>query len=94
VAIVTALVGLARSLDLALVAEGVETEAQRTLLREMGCEHIQGWLMSKALPADELARGFASQALRMHCEEQGNGTALRSRSSGLGSYAFNHTPSQ
>jgi EAL domain-containing protein (putative c-di-GMP-specific phosphodiesterase class I) len=75
VAIVTALVGLARSLDLALVAEGVETQAQRALLQEMGCDQIQGWLMSKALPADELARCFASQALRMQSfDAQENGT--------------------
>jgi hypothetical protein len=51
-------------------------EAQRTLLLEMGCERIQGWLMSKALPADELARCFASQALRMHSEAQENGMGL------------------
>ncbi|PMX30072.1 diguanylate cyclase, partial [Pseudomonas sp. FW301-21B01] len=50
-AIVSAVVGLAQTLDLELVAEGVETEAQRALLTEMGCDHIQGWLVCKALPS-------------------------------------------
>jgi diguanylate cyclase len=65
-AIVKAVVGLAQSLGLELVAEGVETEAQRDLLIDMGCDHIQGWLISKALPSDELASSFQSQALVLH----------------------------
>ncbi|SEA85140.1 putative bifunctional diguanylate cyclase/phosphodiesterase [Paraburkholderia sartisoli] len=65
-AIVSAVVGLAQTLDLELVAEGVETEAQRALLTEMGCDHIQGWLVCKALPSDELAQRFQSRALRLH----------------------------
>ncbi|GLU32510.1 sensor domain-containing phosphodiesterase [Trinickia caryophylli] len=65
-AIVSAVVGLARTLDLELVAEGVETEAQRQLLTQMGCGHIQGWLVCKALPSEELAQRFASRALRLH----------------------------
>lgn len=65
-AIVNAVVGLARTLDLELVAEGVETEAQRTLLTEMGCDHIQGWLVCKALPSDELAQRFEARELHLH----------------------------
>ncbi len=65
-AIVSAVVGLAQTLDLELVAEGVETEAQRTLLTEMGCDHIQGWLVCKALPSDELARRFEARTLHLH----------------------------
>jgi diguanylate cyclase len=67
-AIVTAVVGLAQTLDLSLVAEGVETEEQRTMLTQMGCDHIQGWLVCKALPSDELARRFASRSLLLHVE--------------------------
>ena len=67
-AIVSAVVGLAQTLDLELVAEGVETEAQRELLTEMGCGHIQGWLVCKALPSEELAQRFASRALHVHGE--------------------------
>jgi diguanylate cyclase (GGDEF)-like protein/PAS domain S-box-containing protein len=65
-AIVNAVVGLARTLDLELVAEGVETEAQRELLTMMGCEHIQGWLVCKALPSEELQQRFVSGALHLH----------------------------
>jgi len=65
-AIVTAVVGLAQSLGLELVAEGVETEAQRDMLVEMGVDQIQGWLISKALPAAELARCFEAKTLFRH----------------------------
>ncbi|MGF6644874.1 putative bifunctional diguanylate cyclase/phosphodiesterase [Paraburkholderia sp. GAS82] len=65
-AIVSAVVGLAQTLDLELVAEGVETEEQRTLLTEMGCDHIQGWLVCKALPSEELAQRFEANTLHLH----------------------------
>ncbi len=48
--IVQSLVALAHSLDLTVVAEGVETEAQRRLLADFGCEHGQGWLLHRAMP--------------------------------------------
>ncbi|MEJ0002435.1 MAG: GGDEF domain-containing protein [Pararobbsia sp.] len=62
-AIVTAVAALARTLNLRLVAEGVETETQRNLLISLGCGHIQGWLLCKALPANELATRFTSGQL-------------------------------
>ncbi|WP_408585435.1 putative bifunctional diguanylate cyclase/phosphodiesterase [Paraburkholderia bannensis] len=65
-AIVNAVVGLARTLELELVAEGVETEAQRELLTKMGCDHIQGWLVCKALPSEELSKRFESRTLHVH----------------------------
>lgn len=65
-AIVNAVVGLARTLELELVAEGVETEAQRELLTKMGCDHIQGWLVCKALPSEELSQRFESHSLHLH----------------------------
>lgn len=65
-AIVNAVVGLARTLELELVAEGVETEAQRELLTKMGCDHIQGWLVCKALPSEELSQRFESRTLHVH----------------------------
>jgi diguanylate cyclase len=64
-AIVQALIGLARALDLDLVAEGVETEAQRARLAELGCEYIQGWLTCKPISAGEVARRFAERTLWM-----------------------------
>ena len=53
--IVAAVVGLARALGLATVAEGVETADQATRLLELGCDRAQGFLWSPAVPADELA---------------------------------------
>ncbi len=44
---------LANSLGLSVIAEGVETEAQRDLLAGMGCHNYQGYLFSQALPAHE-----------------------------------------
>ena len=53
--IVAAVVGLARALGLATVAEGVETADQAARLLELGCDQAQGYLWSPAVPADELA---------------------------------------
>jgi len=53
-AIARTIVGLAQSLGLAVMAEGVETEAQRDFLARHGCENYQGHLFCKALPIDEL----------------------------------------
>lgn len=51
-AIAYTIIGLAKSLDLEVIAEGVETEAQRRLLHEHDCNLYQGYLFSKPLPAD------------------------------------------
>ena len=49
-AVARAIVALARSLRLQLVAEGVETEAQAAVLRAMGCDELQGYLFARPLP--------------------------------------------
>jgi len=56
VAIVTAIVGLADGLGLEVIAEGVETEAQRGFLREHGCRFFQGRLLSAPLPPADVVR--------------------------------------
>ena len=53
-AIARTIIGLAQSLGLAVIAEGVETEAQRELLARYGCDCFQGHLFCKALPIAEL----------------------------------------
>jgi diguanylate cyclase (GGDEF)-like protein len=63
-AIVQALVPLARSLKLQVVAEGVESPEQRDALRDMGVDHAQGWLYHRALEADEVDRLLESGAAR------------------------------
>jgi diguanylate cyclase (GGDEF)-like protein/PAS domain S-box-containing protein len=52
--IVHAIVLLAHSLGLQVVAEGVETETQLDLLRDMGCENAQGYFISKPLLAEDI----------------------------------------
>ncbi len=52
-AIVTAIVAMARSLDVDVIAEGVETEEQLDYLRRHGCDEMQGYYFSRPLPAAE-----------------------------------------
>jgi c-di-GMP-specific phosphodiesterase len=49
-ALVKAVIGIGRSLDLTVVAEGVETEAQYRLLKELRCPALQGYLFARPLP--------------------------------------------
>jgi EAL domain-containing protein (putative c-di-GMP-specific phosphodiesterase class I) len=51
-----AIIALAHSLGMTLVAEGVETDAQLAFLRQSDCEVYQGWLFAKAMSADDLTR--------------------------------------
>ena len=53
-AIATAIVALAHSLRLKVVAEGVETKEQLAFLRGLGCDEMQGYLLSRPLPAAQL----------------------------------------
>ncbi len=55
-AIVEAILALAGAMDMEVVAEGVESEAQFEFLRAAGCDYAQGWLFGKAVPAEEFER--------------------------------------
>lgn len=55
-ALATAIIVLAQSLKLDVIAEGVETEAQRAFLQERGCHQMQGYLFSRPVPAGEIPR--------------------------------------
>jgi EAL domain-containing protein (putative c-di-GMP-specific phosphodiesterase class I) len=57
--IVNALVSLAHSLKLDVIAEGVETREQADRLREIGADSAQGWLYAKPGPPEEINRWLA-----------------------------------
>ena len=64
-AIVTAIIGLARSLGFRTIAEGVETQSQLDFLRAHQCDEIQGYFYSRPVPADEFARLLAGEQAGM-----------------------------
>lgn len=53
-AIVQAIIQLAHGMNLSAIAEGVETEEVLDILRELGCDEIQGYLFSKPIPAEKV----------------------------------------
>jgi diguanylate cyclase (GGDEF)-like protein len=53
-AITTAIIAMAHALGLKVVGEGIETEAQREILRRQGCDAMQGYLFSRPVPPGEL----------------------------------------
>ncbi len=53
-AIVEAIIAMAHSLQLEVVAEGVETKEQFEFLRTLGCDQIQGYYFSKPIPSSEI----------------------------------------
>lgn len=63
-AIVTGIIALAHSLRLEVVAEGVETEAQLRFLREQNCDILQGYYLSKPMPADKFEQFIITGAHR------------------------------
>ena len=60
-AIVDAIIRLGHDLGMSLAAEGVETQAQYEILRTLGCGEIQGYLIGRPMPGEDLAR-FLAQA--------------------------------
>jgi diguanylate cyclase (GGDEF)-like protein len=59
-ALLSAAIHMGRGLGLAVVAEGVETEAQREVLRQQGCEFMQGYLLGRPVDALSFARHWLS----------------------------------
>jgi EAL domain-containing protein (putative c-di-GMP-specific phosphodiesterase class I) len=63
VAIVDTVISIAHRLGLSVTAEGVETENQLALLRERGCDELQGYLISHPMPAPRIEPLLDAQAL-------------------------------
>jgi diguanylate cyclase (GGDEF)-like protein/PAS domain S-box-containing protein len=59
-AIIRAIIGLGHALGMRVLAEGVETEEQMNFLREEGCDEVQGFLISRPVPAGDIAPMLAS----------------------------------
>jgi EAL domain-containing protein (putative c-di-GMP-specific phosphodiesterase class I) len=57
-AVATAIVALGRSMQIKLVAEGVETDEQAAFLRNLGCHEIQGYLLTRPLPLPQLVEWY------------------------------------
>ena len=72
-AIVAAIIGMAKSLNLKVIAEGVETEAQMSLLRADKCDEIQGYYFSKPLAVDKVADKLREYPPEPHARAQASG---------------------
>ncbi len=73
VAIVRAIIALGRSMQLTVIAEGVENNEQQQFLANEGCEQIQGYIVSLPLPPDE----FSSKFLRTTLSDFSDSTASK-----------------
>ena len=62
--IATAIITMAKSLQLTVVAEGVETEEQAEFLRNRGCDELQGFLISRPVPSDQFEKLLRRDAAR------------------------------
>jgi diguanylate cyclase (GGDEF)-like protein/PAS domain S-box-containing protein len=74
-AITTAIISMAKSLNLKVIAEGVENEAQMSFLRAHHCDEIQGYYFSKPLTADRAADKLRGGHLELQAKGQAIGIA-------------------
>ncbi len=63
VALIEAIISMSRALDLDVIAEGIETAAQRDFLVRSGCRYGQGYLLGKPVSAEDFTEMFLSQPL-------------------------------
>jgi diguanylate cyclase len=65
-AIVSAIIALGRTLNLRIVAEGVETPDQQTFLTKLGCDVLQGFLLGRPMPAEAFVKAVAATRFRSY----------------------------
>jgi diguanylate cyclase (GGDEF)-like protein len=79
-AIVRSCLDLARNLNVTIVAEGVETAAVQQMLRDLGCDTLQGYLLSRPLPAADLEGWLRGHPLSIPTPRRASAAARRPRS--------------
>ena len=52
--LVETIINIARTMEMNVVAEGIETEEQQVVLTDLGCDYLQGFLFSRPLPAEQV----------------------------------------
>jgi len=62
--VVDSVISMAHALNLRVVGEGVETNAQLEIMSQLGCDEVQGYLISKAEPADKMTEFLVNQRNR------------------------------
>jgi diguanylate cyclase (GGDEF)-like protein/PAS domain S-box-containing protein len=62
-----AIVVMAHKLGIRVIAEGVESEAQRTILKKIGCDYAQGYLFAKPMPADKFELLLQNESDKVNC---------------------------
>jgi EAL domain-containing protein (putative c-di-GMP-specific phosphodiesterase class I) len=72
-AITTAIISMAKSLNLKVIAEGVENEAQMSFLRAYHCDEIQGYYFSEPLEVDKVADKLRGEHPEAHVRVQASG---------------------
>jgi diguanylate cyclase (GGDEF)-like protein/PAS domain S-box-containing protein len=72
-AITAAIISMAKSLGLKVIAEGVENEAQMSFLRSQQCDEIQGYYFSKPLTVDKVAAKLRGNTSQLHTRAQVGG---------------------
>jgi len=77
--VVTAVIAVAHSLGLRVIAQGVESEAQVVLLRSLGCDEVQGFLWSPPVPAAQCERLLVEGVLPAAVPRHRAGPAPRGR---------------
>jgi diguanylate cyclase len=63
--LVTAILSLAERLGLETLAEGVETQGEHAMLAQLGCGHVQGFVVARPMPAEEVAPWLAEHRSRL-----------------------------
>jgi len=64
------IIEIAATLELGVVAEGVELDAETDLLRRFGCDYIQGFILTQALPVDQLVNFLTQHYQQLHMDNE------------------------